>query len=224
MLLPFRKPGAWPQGPFSRSENGRIKRQQETIRSGRGSGRVKINAQAIEIRNPRNSKKKYARRYKVTKERIVRFWDKFEKVFREHQEGLEKREQRIRGMEAELSHTKELLAARTTELAGAQSVLAAEDSKSEVGVFISDKTIELLGTGVCLLHHLWSCRRVERLLTVRLGLSGLRESDASFPSLGTRKGLWGFPFRGCAPQDLKPQTDSDLGPRQASGCRHPTPN
>ena len=172
----------------------------------------------------------------------MRFGDGFEKVFREHHEGLEKREQRIRGMEAKLSHPKELLATRTTKPAGAQSALAVADSKSEVGVFIN-KTIELRGTGVYFtpLSVVLLTRRehLSTSSTVRLGHWGsayeaarklpIRE-DSDFEN-PTRPFLhWGREracedsCRGCAPQHLKPQTDSDLDPRQASGCRYLTPN
>ena len=115
-------------------ERGEIEVRQREIEDLLGRQKTRIDAQTAEIVRLRSSKEKYAKRYKETKERIMKLDHEIRDVSKEHEGALRRRDQRIREIADELARTKELLAARTTELSGAQSFLSTTDRLSEAEV------------------------------------------------------------------------------------------
>lgn len=93
--------------------------------------KAKIDSRKVEIFKLRSSRKRYERRYRGAKKEVAGLEHEFGKVFRAHEEALEKREKRVRAMEDELARTKELLAARSTELSAMQSFLSTADRITE---------------------------------------------------------------------------------------------
>ena len=89
---------------------------------------------AIEIRQLRASKAKYARKYKETMGWAAKLEYKTGLLSRTYDKALKEQAQRILVMEDELARTKELLSARSTELSGAQSFLSTTDNLSEAEV------------------------------------------------------------------------------------------
>ena len=96
--------------------------------------KARIEVQAAEIVRLRSSKEKYARGCRDARERIAKLDHEFGEVCRDHEVALKKRDRRMRAIEDELAQTKELLAARSTELSGAQSFLSTTDRLSEAEV------------------------------------------------------------------------------------------
>ena len=115
-------------------ERGEIEVRQREIEDLLGRQKTRIDAQTAEIVKLRSSKEKYAKRYRETKERIIELDHEIRDVSKEHEGALRRRDQRIREIADELARTKELLAARTTELSGAQSFLSTTDRLSEAEV------------------------------------------------------------------------------------------
>ena len=96
--------------------------------------KAKINAQSDEIFRLRTREERYVNEYKRAKERIVELEHEIEKVSEAYQETLETQDQRIQAMTDLLTRTEELLATRSTELAGTQSLLPTTNRLSEAEV------------------------------------------------------------------------------------------
>ena len=96
--------------------------------------RSKLDAQKAEIFRLRSSRERYARRHRDAEEELADLEHHIQEVSRANREDLWKRDRRIKAMEDELTRTKELLAARMTELAGARSFLSTTDRRSETEV------------------------------------------------------------------------------------------
>ena len=99
-----------------------------------GKQRATIDAREKEINELKGWKERYMGKYTAAKALIARLQDRVEDMAKAHREALKKRDQRIRVVEEELARTKELLAARTTELTGAQTFLSTKDQISEAEV------------------------------------------------------------------------------------------
>lgn len=76
-------------------------------------------------------REKYTRKYATAKDRIAELEDRIEDMSKAHLVILKNQDRLIQGMEDELARTKELLAARSTELSGAQAFLSTTDGLSE---------------------------------------------------------------------------------------------
>lgn len=93
-----------------------------------------VDPQRVETFQLKSWKDWYTRKYTAAKERIAELDAKVEDMTKTHREALKRRDQRIRAVEDELAQTKELLAARSTELTRAQSFLSTKDRLSEAEV------------------------------------------------------------------------------------------
>ena len=102
--------------------------------------KAQIDAHKAEIFHLKNWKELYTRKYRAAKERIAELEHTAEETSRTHKEVLAKQDRHIKAMADELAQTKELLAVRSTELAGAQSFLSTKDriSESEVLDIVRD--------------------------------------------------------------------------------------
>ena len=136
-ISPPETPVTMPQEPLQISEGEKISLPEEA-KGGREETeklmeiqKARINAQSAEILKLKDSREKYARGYKAAMGRIDRLNDELKEYSRIHQEASKEWNQRIRAMEQDLTRTKELLAARSTELSGAQSFLSTADRLSE---------------------------------------------------------------------------------------------
>ena len=96
--------------------------------------KAKIDAHKAEIFHLKHWKEQYTRKYRAAKERIAELERTVGEASRAHKEDLAKQDRRIKAMADELAQTKELLAVRSTELAGAQSFLSTKDRISEAEV------------------------------------------------------------------------------------------
>ena len=119
-------------GPLESGE-GEERRRAAEDPAGSQKARVK-SPRAIEIRELRVSKEKYARKYKETIGWVAKLEHKAGLLSRTYDKALKEQTQRILAMEDELARTKELLSARSTELSGAQSFLSTTDRLSEAEV------------------------------------------------------------------------------------------
>lgn len=99
-----------------------------------GRQKARIEVQTAEIIRLRSSKERYVKRCREARERVAELDHEFRKIYRDHEEALRRRDRRMRAIEDELAQTKELLAARSTELSGAQSFLSTTDRLSEAEV------------------------------------------------------------------------------------------
>jgi hypothetical protein len=110
--------------------------ESEEIRGRWRVGRQRTSGDTMknEIAQLRVWKERYTRKYTAAKERIAELEDKIEDISKAHRVATRKQDQRIRAVEDELARTKELLAARSTELSGAQSFLSTTDGISEAEV------------------------------------------------------------------------------------------
>ena len=99
-----------------------------------GRQRVTGDPLKVEVFQLRDWKERYTRKYTAAKERIAGLEARIEDISRTHRDTLKKRDQHMRALEDELARTKELLAARSTELSGAQPFLSTTDCISEAEV------------------------------------------------------------------------------------------
>ena len=122
------------------SEQGRatgleeVKGQLEAAKDTVGRQEAIIDSQLADILRLRDSRDEYLEWYQSAREQVEQLKRENEKLCEAHEEALRKRDQRIRAVEDELALTKELLAARSTELSGAQSFLSTTDRLSETEV------------------------------------------------------------------------------------------
>lgn len=110
------------------------KGQREEMESLIQKHKAEIDAHSAEIVKLRASREKYANWYLTHKDRIGELTRQSEEDAKSYRESSRKWDQRTRALEAELAQTKELLAARSTELSGAQSFLSMTDRLSEAEV------------------------------------------------------------------------------------------
>ena len=99
-----------------------------------GRRRTIADTQNAEIIKLRIWNDRYWRKYRAAKDRVVGLEDDIRDIYKICQETAEDHAQRTRALEDELERTKELLAARTAELSGAQSFLSTTDRLSEAEV------------------------------------------------------------------------------------------
>jgi hypothetical protein len=99
-----------------------------------GRQKARIEVQTAEIVRLRSSRERYVKRCREARERILELDHEFREIYRDHEQALKERDRRMRAIEDELTQTKELLAARSTELSGAQSFLSTTDRLSEAEV------------------------------------------------------------------------------------------
>ena len=96
--------------------------------------KAQIDSHKAEIFHLKKWKELYTKKYRTAKERIAELEHTVEETSRAYKEDLAKQDRRIKAMADELAQTKELLAVRSTELAGAQSFLSTKDRISEAEV------------------------------------------------------------------------------------------
>ena len=111
-----------------------VKAQLAAVKDTVGRQKAKIGSQATDILRLRGLRDKYLKWYRSTREQVEQLKRENGKLRESYEEALRKRDQRIRAVEDELALTKELLAARSTELSGAQSFLSTTDRVSETEV------------------------------------------------------------------------------------------
>ena len=99
-----------------------------------GRRRTIIDMQNAEITKLKTWGDRYRRRYGAAKLQVAELEDDIKDITKIYKETTESQAQRIQVLEDELAQTKELLAARTTELSGAQSFLSTTDRISEAEV------------------------------------------------------------------------------------------
>ena len=96
-----------------------------------GRRRTIIDMKNAEITKLTTWRDRYRRKYRAAKEHIAELEDDIKDISRICKETVESQAQRTRALEDELARTKELLAARTTGLAGTQFLLSTTDRPSE---------------------------------------------------------------------------------------------
>lgn len=99
-----------------------------------GRRRTLIDNQRAELSRLNSWNDRYSRKYRSAKDRVAELEHQLGERSRAYNQAVAKRDQRIQALEDELTRTKELLAARTTELSGAQSFLSTADRRSEADV------------------------------------------------------------------------------------------
>ena len=120
------------EGRVSESED--MKGKRRAIEDPLKLQRSKLDAQKAEILRLRSLRERYARKHRDGKEKIADLEHQIQEVSRANKEDLWKQDRYIKAMEDELKRTKELLEARMTELAKAQSFLSTTDRRSETEV------------------------------------------------------------------------------------------
>jgi hypothetical protein len=140
MHLPFEELSIRSQESLPVSKEGRVVRSEKVkdprrVMDGLAEWReATIDAQEVEIIQLKRRRARDAQKYREAEERIVELEHEIWKASEAHQETLKKQEQRFQEMAGRLTRTEELLAARSAELAGAQSFLSTNDRLSEAEV------------------------------------------------------------------------------------------
>ena len=131
-LQPRERPPVPVEG--TRLESDETNGRQRVAEGTTGRRRSIIDTQRAEISRLSSWKERYARKYRLAKERIADLDQQLEERSRAHNQAVAKRDQRIQKLEGELARTNELLAARSKELSAAQPFLSTTDRKSEADV------------------------------------------------------------------------------------------
>lgn len=96
--------------------------------------KTEISAQSAEILKLRTSREQYVAGYVAAEKRIAELTSKIEEISKMHKETSKDWDQQIRAVGEELTQTKELLIAKSTELSGVQPFLSTTDRLSEADV------------------------------------------------------------------------------------------